>query len=173
MVEPGLRDRLGPSVASRLVPHGASVDFEAFRNLAGVMVVTPRRSDRVYFRLCQRRSRPSRWVQHHPRLGFRHSWLFAPHVRLRLLPRGTQPFQPLPRVRAEPTGVHPTHRARTLAIVYGFGSGLVAVLGPGQGVGVVAVVGHAAADHLVEFGRDAVLLALEHGERDGICVGLA
>ncbi|WP_232004584.1 hypothetical protein [Propionibacterium freudenreichii] len=32
--------------------------------------------------------------------------------------------------------LHPTHKARTLAILDGFGSGLVAVLGPGEGVGV-------------------------------------
>jgi len=30
----------------------------------------------------------------------------------------------------------PTHKVRTLAIIAGFGSGLVAVLGPGEGVGV-------------------------------------
>ncbi|WP_199539590.1 hypothetical protein [Cutibacterium namnetense] len=32
--------------------------------------------------------------------------------------------------------LHPTHKARTLAILDGFGSGLVTVLGPGEGVGV-------------------------------------
>ena len=32
--------------------------------------------------------------------------------------------------------LHPTHKVRTLAIIDGFGSGLVAVLGPGEGVGV-------------------------------------
>lgn len=32
--------------------------------------------------------------------------------------------------------LHPTHKARILAILDGFGSGLVAVLGPGEGVGV-------------------------------------
>ena len=36
----------------------------------------------------------------------------------------------------EPRIAHPTHKVRTLAIVDGFGSGLVAVLGPGEGVGV-------------------------------------
>ncbi|WP_454299734.1 hypothetical protein [Salana multivorans] len=35
----------------------------------------------------------------------------------------------------------------------------------GAGVGVVAEVGVDAAGYLVEFGDDAVLLALEHGER--------
>jgi len=38
------------------------------------------------------------------------------------------------------------------------------------GVGVVAEVGVDAAGHLVEFGEDAVLLALEHGERDRVGV---
>ena len=40
----------------------------------------------------------------------------------------------------------------------------------GAGVDVVAEVGVDAAGHLVEFGDDAVLFALEHGERDRVGV---
>ncbi|MEZ3156770.1 hypothetical protein AB1K56_07530 [Microbacterium sp. BWR-S6Y] len=40
----------------------------------------------------------------------------------------------------------------------------------GAGVGVVSEVGVDATGHLVEFGDDPVLLALEHGERDRVCV---
>lgn len=46
-----------------------------------------------------------------------------------------------------PRDLHPTHKARTIAILDGFGSGLVPVLGPGEGVvelgsgvGIVAVL---------------------------------
>lgn len=106
MVGPGLPDRLGPSVAPHLLPNRASVDFEAFRNRAGALAVTPRGSDRVHFRLRQRCSGPSHWGQHHSSLGFRRSWLLSSDTRFRLLPRGTQPFELLPRVRAESTGVH-------------------------------------------------------------------
>jgi len=43
----------------------------------------------------------------------------------------------------------------------------------GAGVGVVAEVGVDTSGHLVEFGEDAVLLALEHGQRDRVgIVGL-
>ena len=106
MVGPGLHDRFGPSVASRLLPHGASVDSEAFRNRAGGLVITPRCSDRVHFLRRQRCSRPSRWVQHHPRIWLGCLRLFARTIPFRLLPRGAQPDQPLPCVRAEFTGVH-------------------------------------------------------------------
>ncbi|MDN5761404.1 MAG: hypothetical protein L0H41_03675, partial [Microlunatus sp.] len=38
------------------------------------------------------------------------------------------------------------------------------------GVGVVAEVGVDTSGHLVEFGDDPILLALEHGQRDGVGV---
>ncbi|MCT3003168.1 hypothetical protein [Propionibacterium freudenreichii] len=40
----------------------------------------------------------------------------------------------------------------------------------GASVGVVTEVGVDTAGHLIEFGDDAVLLALEHGERDRVGV---
>lgn len=87
-------------------PHSHPVDVEPTADRDHAVAVLSGGSDRVHFLRRQRCSTPSRWVQHHPRLGFRRSWFLASDARFRLLPRGTQSLQSFPRVRAESTGVH-------------------------------------------------------------------
>lgn len=93
-------------------PHGHSVDVEPAADRDHAVTVLSGGSDRVYFLGPQWCLSPSRWVRHHPRLGFRPLWSLPPDAQSRLLPRGTQSLQPLPRVRGESTGVHDHHRFR-------------------------------------------------------------
>lgn len=82
------------------------MDFKALRNSSGTLTVAPGGSDRVHFLRRQWCSGPSRWVQHHPGTLLGGCQFLAGQAPFGLFPRGTQPFQPLPGVRAESTGVH-------------------------------------------------------------------
>lgn len=94
------------STCSGILPHSHAVDVESAADRKDAFAVGAGGSNCVHFVWGKRRSRTSRWVQHHPRLGFRWSGLLSFDAPLCLIPRGTQPFQPLPRVRAESTGFH-------------------------------------------------------------------
>lgn len=68
-------------------PHGHSVDVEPAADRDHAVTVLSGGSDRVHLGLGELCSRPSRWVQHHPRLAFRRSWLLYSDARFCLLPR--------------------------------------------------------------------------------------
>ena len=95
------------STCSGLLPHRHSVNVESAADRKDTLAVGASGSNRVHFVRGKRGSGSSRWVRHDPRIWLGCRWFFARATPFRLLPRGTQPFQPLPRVRAESTGVHP------------------------------------------------------------------
>ncbi len=94
------------STCSGLLPHRHSVNVESAADRKDTLAVGASGSNRVHFVRGKRGSGSSRWVRHDPRIWLGCRWFFARATPFRLLPRGTQPFQPLPRVRAESTGVH-------------------------------------------------------------------
>lgn len=91
----------------RLLPHGHPADLEPSGDRHGALSIGARGSNLVHFVRRQWCSRSPRWVRHDPRIWLGCRRLFARAILFRLFPRGTQPFQSLPRVRAESTGLHP------------------------------------------------------------------
>lgn len=90
----------------RLLPHGHPADLEPSGDRHGALSIGAQGSNLVHFVRRQWCSRSPRWVRHDPRIWLGCRRFFARAILFRLFPRGTQPFQSLPRVRAESTGLH-------------------------------------------------------------------
>lgn len=96
-----------------MLPHSRAMHIEPPRNRQDALAVLSSCSDRVHLLRRQACSSSSPWVRDDSRLVDGGTVRRISDTELRLIPRGTEPLEPLPGVRFESTRVHNFRRSRT------------------------------------------------------------